>query len=193
MATKKSAKKRKTGRKHVVKKTALKKNAPTVLKISRPLMSSDQALREQLLELLSGGEAHTDFDSAIGDWPVQLAGAKVANFPHTAWMLLEHMRIAQWDILEFSRNPKHVSPKWPEGYWPVSEAPENEKAWTTAVGEFEKDLRTMEQLVANPRSDLYAKLAWGDGQTLLREALLLADHNSYHLGQLVMLRKCMGI
>ena len=189
MATKKSAKKRKTSKKHVVKKTA-----PTVLKIKRrPATSSDQALRDQLLELLSGGEAHTDFDSAIGDWPVQLAGAKVANFPHTALMLLEHMRIAQWDILEFSRNPKHVSPKWPEGYWPASEAPENEKAWTTAVAEFKKDLRTMEQLVANRKIDLYGKLPWGDGQTLLREALLLADHNSYHLGQLVMLRKCMGI
>ncbi len=194
MATKKSAKKRKTSKKNAVKKTAVKKTAPTVLKINRqPSMSSDQALREQLLELLSGGEAHTDFDSATGDWPVQLAGAKVANFPHTAWMLLEHMRIAQWDILEFSRNPKHVSPKWPEGYWPASEAPENEKAWTTAIAEFKKDLWTMEQLVANRKSVLFANLPWGDGQTLLREALLLADHNSYHLGQLVMLRKCMGI
>jgi hypothetical protein len=189
MATKKSANKTKTSKKHAVKKTA-----PTVLKINRqPSTSPDQALREQLLELLSGGEAHTDFESAIGDWPVQLAGAKVANFPHTAWMLLEHMRIAQWDILEFSRNPKHVSPKWPEGYWPTSEAPENEKAWTTAIAEFKKDLRTIEQLVSNRKSNLYAKFPWGDGQTLLREALLLADHNSYHLGQLVMLRKCMGI
>jgi hypothetical protein len=176
------------------KRIAAKKSARTVLKFNhRPSVSGDAALREQILKLLAGGEAHADFDSAIGDWPVQLAGAKVANFPHTAWMLLEHMRIAQWDILEFSRNPKHASPKWPEGYWPTSEAPANEKAWTTALADFKKDMSAMEQLIGNRKSDLYARLPWGDGQTLLREALLLADHNSYHLGQLVMLRKCMGI
>jgi hypothetical protein len=176
------------------KRIAAKKSARTVLKFNhRPSVSGDAALREQILKLLAGGEAHADFDSAIGDWPVQLAGAKVANFPHTAWMLLEHMRIAQWDILEFSRNPKHASPKWPEGYWPTSEAPANEKAWTNALADFKKDMSAMEQLIGNRKSDLYARLPWGDGQTLLREALLLADHNSYHLGQLVMLRKCMGI
>ena len=188
-----ATKKRKTT-KASKKRAAPKKSAPTLLKMNRqPSRSSDNALREHLLKLLEGKEAHADFDAAIGDWPVQLAGAKVANFPHTAWMLLEHMRIAQWDILEFSRNPKHVSPKWPEGYWPASEAPPNEKAWTTAIAEFKRDMRTMEQLAANRRSDLFAKFPWGDGKTLLREALLLADHNSYHLGQLVMLRKCMGI
>jgi hypothetical protein len=108
-------------------------------------------------------------------------------------MLLEHMRIAQWDILEFSRNPKHLSPPWPEGYWPASEAPPNDKAWLASMAEFKKDLRAVAQLVANPRTDLYAKLPWGDGQTALREALLVADHNAYHLGQLIMLRKCIGI
>ncbi len=189
MATKKRA----TGKTNKERVLA-RKASPTVLKTNRqPSISTDEGLREHVLTLLSGKEAHADFDAAIGDWPVQLAGAKVANFPHTAWMLLEHMRIAQWDILEFSRNPKHVSPKWPEGYWPTSEAPANEKAWTAAIAEFKKDMRAMEQLVSNRRSDLYAKLPWGDGHTLLREALLLADHNSYHLGQLVMLRKCMGI
>jgi hypothetical protein len=108
-------------------------------------------------------------------------------------MLLEHMRLAQWDILEFSRNAKHVSPKWPEGYWPSTEAPPSEMAWKAAIAACKKDLRAMEQLVANPRTDLYAKLPWGDGQTILRETLLVADHNSYHLGQLVMLRKSIGI
>jgi len=168
-----------------------KKSSPS--KSGRPSVPSDKSLRDHLLYLLRGGGAHTDFDSAMGDWPVQLAGAKVANFPHTAWMLLEHMRLAQWDILEFSRNPEHVSPAWPEGYWPKSEAPVSEKAWKDAMSAFKKDLRAMEQLVASPRTDLYAKLPWGDGQTVLREALLVADHNAYHLGQLVMLRKCMGI
>jgi len=108
-------------------------------------------------------------------------------------MLLEHMRLAQWDILEFSRNPKHVSPAWPEGYWPTSEAPPSQKAWESSIAAFKKDLRSMEHLVANPKTDLCAKLPWGDGQTLLREALLAADHNAYHLGQLIMLRKSIGI
>jgi hypothetical protein len=153
----------------------------------------DRQLRDHLLYLLKDGGAHASFDAAMGDWPIQLAGVKVANFPHTAWMLLEHMRLAQWDILEFSHNSKHVSPKWPEGYWPASEAPENKKAWTTSMSDFKKDQRTMERLIANPKVDLFAPIPWGDGQTILREALLVADHNSYHLGQLVMLRKSIGI
>ncbi len=153
----------------------------------------DQPLRDHLLYLLKGGGAHANFDAAMGDWPVQLAGVKVANFPHTAWMLLEHMRLGQWDILEFSRNSKHVSPKWPEGYWPASEAPADEKAWTASMAAFRKDLQTMERLVRDRKVDLYARIPWGDGQTILREALLVADHNAYHLGQLVMLRKSIGI
>src|SRR5580704_17420491 len=155
--------------------------------------SPDQLLPEHLLYLLKDGGAHVTFDAALGDWPVQLAGVKVANFLHTAWMLLEHMRLAQWDILEFSRNSKHVSPKWPEGYWPESEAPPNEKAWAASAATFKKDLRTLERLVADRKVNLYARIPWGDGQTVLREALLVADHNAYHLGQLVMLRKSIGI
>ncbi len=155
--------------------------------------SLDQSLRQQLLDLLKGGHAHTTFDAAMGDWPVQLAGVKVANFPHTSWMLLEHMRLGQWDILEFSRNPKHVSPKWPEEYWPASEAPPDEKAWKASIAALKKDLRSMEQLVGSSKTDLFAQIPWGDGQTILREALLVADHNAYHLGQLVMLRKSIGI
>jgi hypothetical protein len=184
MATRKKAKTRKNRKSAASRKTV--KPAPLS-------PASDQPLREHLLRLLNGREAHADFDSAIGDWPVQLAGAKVANFPHTAWMLLEHVRIAQWDILEFSRNPKHESPTWPGGYWPESEAPASEKEWERSIASFKQDLKAMEKLVANPKSDLYAKFPWGEGQTLLREALLAADHNAYHLGQLVMLRKCMGI
>ena len=169
-----------------MKKTA--RRAPATTRAN-----SDANLREHVLYLLKGGGAHATFDDAMGDWPVQLAGVKVANFPHTAWMLLEHMRMAQWDILEFSRNPKHVSPPWPDGYWPKEDAPRDEKAWQASMATFKKDLETMERLVANRKLDLYARLAWGDGQTLLREALLVADHNAYHLGQLVMLRKSIGI
>ena len=155
--------------------------------------SSDLLLRVHLLYLLKDGGAHISIDDAMRGWPVQLAGVRVATFPHTAWMLLEHMRLAQWDILEFSRNRKHVSPKWPAGYWPPSEAPANEKAWRASLAAFRKDLQAMEKLVGNRKIDLYARIPWGDGQTILREALLVADHNAYHLGQLVMLRKSIGI
>ena len=177
--------------KKTAKKSAKKKSPKR--KTSGRVHGPDQSLREHLLYLLRGGGAHTSFDDAMGDWPVQLAGAKVANFPHTAWMLLEHMRIAQWDILEFSRNGKHESPNWPDGYWPTTENPPTERAWLDSIAAFKKDLRAMEKLVADKKKDLYAKLPWGDGQTILREALLVADHNAYHVGQLVMLRKSIGI
>jgi len=177
----------------MVKKPRKRSTGAARNKRSVVLSPPDRLLRDHILYLLKDGGAHLDFDAAIGDWPLQLTGVKVANFPHTAWMLLEHMRLAQWDILEFSRNPKHVSPKWPEGYWPAAEAPANEKPWKASIAAFKKDLRTIEQLVANPKVDLYAPIPWGDGQTILREALLVADHNAYHLGQLVMLRKSLGI
>jgi hypothetical protein len=182
----KAALKSKSKNARVKKSAAKKKAAPRSA-------SSDQALRHQLVALLKGDQAHADFDSSIGDWPIQLAGVKVANFPHTAWMLLEHMRLAQWDLLEFSRNPKYVARKWPEEYWPTSEAPPSEKAWTASIAAFKKDLKTVEDLVTNSKTDLNWQIPWGDGQTILREILLVADHNSYHLGQLVMLRKSIGI
>src|SRR6266478_8792301 len=136
-----------------------------ILKKVRPSDPRDKSLRDHVLYLLRDGGAHVTFDAAMGDWPVQLAGVKVANFPHTAWMLLEHLRLCQWDILEFSRNPKHVSPAWPEGYWAASEAPQDEKAWTASMAAFKKDLRAMERLVGDPNIDLYARIRWGDGQT----------------------------
>ena len=153
----------------------------------------EKALRKHLLELLEGGGAHAKFENAVKGLPANLRGAKPAKFPHSPWMLLEHLRLAQWDILEFSRNPKHVSPAWPAGYWPSSAAPPSEQAWKASTAAFKKDLHAMEKMVANPKLDLFAKLPWGDGQTVVREALLLADHNAYHLGQLVMLRKSIGI
>src|SRR5271169_3252369 len=153
----------------------------------------DQHLRQNLLYLLGGGGAHAKFDAVIKNLPPKLRGARPGKFPHSPWMLLEHMRLAQWDILEFSRNSKHVSPAWPEGFWPTPEAPANEAAWKASMAAFKKDLRTMQRLVADRKVDLYARIPWGDAQTILREALLVADHNAYHLGQLVMLRKSIGI
>ena len=150
-------------------------------------------LREHLLYLLNGGGAHTRFDDVAKNMPEELRGAKPNGLPHSAWMLLEHLRMAQWDILEFSRNPKYKSPKWPEGYWPKTEAPPSTAAWNRSVHQFRKDLKTMQDLVADPKTDLYARIPWGDGQTILREALLLADHNAYHLGQLVDVRRLLGV
>jgi hypothetical protein len=146
-------------------------------------------LREHLLDLLNGGGAHARFDDATKNMPEELRGAKPNGLPHSAWMLLEHLRLAQWDILEFSRNSKYKSPKWPEGYWPKTEAPPSTAAWNRSVHQFRKDLKTMQDLVENPKTDLYARIPWGDGQSILREALLLADHNAYHLGQLVDVRR----
>jgi DinB family protein len=152
----------------------------------------DKALRQHLLYLLKEGGAHAKFEDVIKDLPRKLRGQKIPNFPHTAWMLLEHMRIAQRDILEFSRNPRHKSPKWPDGYWPKIDAPPSPVAWTKSIATFRKDLKAMESLIRNPETDLYAPLPWGEGQTVLREALLVADHNAYHIGQLVTLRRLLG-
>jgi len=152
----------------------------------------NHSLREHLLELLTGGHAHAKFEDAIKDLPAKLRDAKPANFPHSPWMILEHLRIAQWDILEFSRNEKHESPKWPEGYWPKTEAPPTDAAWKKSVDQFELDLNAMKDLVKDSKTDLFAKFPWGDGQTVLREALMLADHNSYHVAQLVDVRRLLG-
>lgn len=154
---------------------------------------SDQFVREHVLYLLKGGGAHLGFEQAIADLPEEFRGAKVKGVNHTPWRLLEHLRICQWDILEFSRNPDHVSPNFPDGYWPEADAPSDSASWDVSVQKFRDDLQAMINLVANPDTDLYAPIPHGDGQTILREALLVADHNAYHLGQLVFLRRCLGI
>ena len=153
---------------------------------------SDTALREHVLYLLKGGGAHLNFEEAIADLPADLRGAKPDNVPHTPWRLLEHMRICQWDIVEFSRNSSHVSPDFPDGYWPDSDAPPGPDSWDKSVETFRSDLQQMIDLVADPKTDLFAKIPHGDGQTILREALLVADHNAYHLGQLVIVRRALG-
>jgi hypothetical protein len=155
-------------------------------------MNTDKALREHLVYLLGGGGAHLDFEAAVADLPAELRGVRPAGVPHTPWRLLEHMRIAQWDILEFSRNSKHVSPKFPDGYWPKGDAPPDAAAWDRSVAAFRADLKAMQDLVADPATDLFARIPHGDGQTVLREALLVADHNAYHLGQLVVVRWTLG-
>jgi hypothetical protein len=155
-------------------------------------MQETDALRRHVVELLKGHNAHIDIEGALKGLPAKLRGAKAKGAPHTAWQLLEHIRIAQWDILEFSRNRKHVSPKWPEGYWPKSETPPNASAWNKSVRQVRADLTAMEKLVSSRKSDLFRPIPHGEGQTLLREALLVADHNAYHVAQLVLLRHLLG-
>jgi hypothetical protein len=155
-------------------------------------MDRDQALRDHLIELLEGGHAHLGFEEAIAGLPASLRGAKAGGVPHTPWRLVEHMRIAQWDILRFSVDPTHVSPEFPAGYWPEGDAPPDEAAWDRSVDAFRADLEAMKALVRDPAVDLFAPIPHGQGQTVLREAMLIADHNAYHLGQLVVVRRMLG-
>jgi hypothetical protein len=153
---------------------------------------NDKALREHLLYLLKGGGAHASFEAATARFPVALRGKRPEGASHSPWEILEHMRLAQGDILEFSRNPKHVSPPWPSGYWPKTQAPPNSTSWSKSVKAFQANRKSMCQLVARQSTDLYAPLPHGDGQTILRETLLIADHNAYHLGEMVLMRRLLG-
>jgi len=153
---------------------------------------NDRALRNHVVFLLKGGGAHLGFEKTLAGLPPGLRGAKAPGLPHTVWQLLEHLRLAQWDILEFSRSRDHVSPKWPEGYWPETKGPADDAGWEGSLAAFRKDLKAMGDLVDDPATDLFAKIPWGDGQTILREALLIADHNAYHLGQIVSVRQALG-
>lgn len=155
-------------------------------------MIDDLQLREHVNYLLDGGGAHLDFDSAIEGLPPEMRGAQPDHLPHTPWRLLEHMRLCQWDILEYSRNSEHVSPNFPDGYWPDGDAPAADESWDECVERFHSDLQEMRNLVMDPEVDLLAQIPHGQpGHTVLREALLVADHNAYHLGQLVLVRKAL--
>jgi len=153
---------------------------------------NDRSLREHLLYLLGGGGAHVSLDDAVAGLPAEKRGEKPSGMDHSIWDLLEHIRIAQWDILEFSRDRKHKSPPWPEGYWPAAGQSPSAAQWNASVKEVRADLKAMQALVKNPKTDLFAKIPWGDGQTILREALLIADHNAYHVAQIVDVRRLLG-
>lgn len=153
---------------------------------------NDAALRKHVVELLTGGHAHATFEQAVKGLPAELRGKLAKGAEHTPWQLLEHLRLAQWDILDFSRNPKYQALKWPDDYWPKEKAPADEKAWDKSARAFKKDLKEMAALVEDEKTDLFAKIPHGDGQTILREALLVADHNAYHIGQLVLVRRLLG-
>jgi hypothetical protein len=152
----------------------------------------DASLREHLVEILKGGHAHATFDKAVRNLPADLRGRRPKGAEHSPWQVLEHLRIAQFDILDFSRNPGYRHLPWPEGYWPATAAPPDEKAWDKTVRAYRRDLKAMCDLVQDPGTNLYAKIPHGDGQTILREALLAADHNAYHIGEMVLLRRMLG-
>lgn len=154
---------------------------------------NDAFLREQLVQLLRGGNAHVDVLSALKGFPSKLYGAKPENSPHSAWELLEHIRIALRDIWDFSTNDEYVEKKWPDDYWPATAEPSSKEAWQESVRALKEDLEAFEELIRNPDSNLSARIPWGkEDQTLLREVLLAADHNSYHTGELVFLRRILG-
>ena len=149
-------------------------------------MDKDKALREHLVELLDGESAHISLESVLADFPIENIN-KRGSSNHTAWELLEHIRLAQWDILDFSTNPEYKEMAWPDDYWPKDTG--TEEAWNASVSRVLADLQAIRDLVADANTDLFAKIPHGSGQTILREAMLVADHNAYHLGQIVMLRK----
>lgn len=152
--------------------------------------NNDASLRENLVQLLRGGSAHVEILSALKDFPPKLYGAKRQNAPHSAWELLEHVRIASLDIWEFSTSDQYVEKKWPEDYWPKTAEPPSKEAWHNSVRALKEVLEAFEKLIQNPDTNLYAQIPWGKkDQTLLREVLLVADHTSYHIGALVYLRK----
>jgi hypothetical protein len=155
-------------------------------------MNNEKSLRDHLLKLLEGGTAHLTFDDAVKDFPPALRGKRPEGGAHSAWELLEHLRLAAWDILGFALDPKHVSPPFPEGYWPASVAPPTDSAWDESVAAFRGSMLGFAKLVSDESVDLYARIPHGEGQTILREVLLAADHNAYHLGQFVTVRRMLG-
>jgi hypothetical protein len=155
------------------------------------MTEQERVLREHLRALLEGGHAHMTFEDAVADFPRAHMNTNPPHVPYTPWHVLEHLRITQWDILEFIRNPEHVSPDWPEGYWPPSDARADAAIWDRTIASFLVDLQVLREMVTDPSLDLYAPIPHGTGQTILREILLVADHNAYHIGEFAILRQVM--
>jgi hypothetical protein len=155
-------------------------------------MEAEETIRNQLLDLLGGGNAHMDFIEALAQFPVEYINTQPPNSDYTPWRLLEHMRITQWDILEFVRNPDHVSPNWPEGYWPPAGKTADAQMWEESLNKFRKDHQALQAIVEDPNTDLLASLPHAPGYTILREVLVLSDHNAYHIGEFALMRQVMG-
>ena len=154
---------------------------------------SNEDLRNHLVDLLKSKDAHVDFETTIANFPIDEINTRIPNIPYTPYQVVEHMRLAQWDILEFSRNPNYIPLKFPEGYWPGKEFTANENDWNKSLEAFREDLQQLIDLVEDESTDLFTPIPHGSGQTILREILLTADHNAYHLGQLVLMRRSLGV
>jgi uncharacterized damage-inducible protein DinB len=156
-------------------------------------MDKDIVLRKHVQKLLDWQDAHASFDSAIEGVPEELRGVKPKGLPYSLWQLLEHLRVCQFDILDFCRNPKYKEPKFPDDLWPKSSEPPNADAWKKSVSAFRKDREDLKELTSDNNLDLFSKIPHGSGQTYLRELLLVADHNAYHVGEMVAVRRLLGI
>ena len=155
-------------------------------------MNSDAVVREHLLSLLQGGNAHMTFDDAVKDFPVDHMNTVFPNGTYTSWHLIEHIRRTQEDILDFIRNPDYKNRSWPNDYWPAKDEKATKKTWERTISEFGKDSKALQKIVKEPKTDLYTKISHGEGQTILREILLVADHNAYHIGEFAIMRQVMG-
>ncbi len=153
---------------------------------------ADHAIREQLVGLLKGGNAHMTFDEMIADFPAGSMNTVFPNGSYTPWHLLEHLRLVQWDILDFMRNPAYREGEWPKDVWPAQDARASEADWQQTIASFQRDMQAIRELSMDPQTDLHARIPWGDGQTILREILLVADHNAYHIGEFAIMRQVMG-
>jgi hypothetical protein len=173
----------------MARKTQTKKSKPQ----KKANLNPDASLRKRLVELLKGGEAHVKLLDAVANFPPEKRGIAPNGLQHTGWQLLHHIRIALWDMVQFSRDATHISPEFPSGYWPKTSAPPDNAAWDKSVRSIQKDMQVMIKLISDPRTDLHAPFPWGDGQSLLRESLLIADHNAYHTAQIVDVRRALGI
>jgi hypothetical protein len=151
----------------------------------------NQQLRQHLRKQLASGESHATNAEALDKFPQHLRGKKADGIEHTAWQILEHMRLAQTDILDYCINPLYQERIWPDDFWPASSEPDNAQAWKESCRQFFADIETLQGIIADPEQDLFARIPWGKGETLLREVLLVTDHNSYHLGQIILLRKAL--
>lgn len=156
-------------------------------------MDNEKAIRSHLLSLLQGGNAHVTFEDAVKGFPESRINERVEGIPYSAWQLLEHMRISQYDILDFVRNPKYKYMEWPKDYWPAKGKKATKGDWEKSIAMFKRDSRELQKIARDSKTDLYSKIPHGEGQTVFREILLVADHNAYHLGEFVVIRRALGI
>lgn len=163
------------------------------MKTQKTAIPQFSTLIENIVDLIEKGNAHVSLNDALKNIPFSLLGEKPENLPYSIWQIVEHIRIAQWDILEFSRNAKHISPQWPDGYWPKETAPKSKDSWQKCIKQIHADRKSFIELIKHAGDNLYEPFEYGNGQSLLKEALVLADHNSYHTGEIIIIRRLLNV